>query len=124
MEVIGPDWRGFTGQMNHVYYSIGTIIASVLSYFFRSWRIYTYAVLAIHTPLLLAITVIPESPRWLFMKGQMAKGKLALRIGIQQTGSAILTGSVDDINVERYIKKFNWGYSFLQEDSTKILYSG
>ena len=89
VEVIGPDWRGFTGQMNHVYYSIGTIIASVLSYFFRSWRIYTYAVLAIHTPLLLAITVIPESPRWLFMKGQMAKGKLALRIDIQQNGSVI-----------------------------------
>ena len=85
--MIGPDWRGFTGQMNHVYYSIGTIIASVLSYFFRSWRIYTYAVLAIHCPLLVAVTVIPESPRWLFMKGQMAKGKLALRKGIQQTGS-------------------------------------
>ena len=47
VEVVGPDWRGFTGQMNHVYYSIGTIVASVLSYFFRSWRHYTYAVLGI-----------------------------------------------------------------------------
>ena len=45
VEVIGPDWRGFTGQMNHVYYSIGTIIASLFSFYFRSWQDYTAAVL-------------------------------------------------------------------------------
>ena len=93
VEVIGPDWRGFTGQMNHVYYSIGTIIASLFSFYFRSWQDYTAAILgdtnnailftittlAIRTPLLLAVTVIPESPRWLFMKGRTQEGKVALR---------------------------------------------
>lgn len=78
MEIVGPDWRAFAGQMNHIYYSLGTIAASVLSYFFRDWINFTYAVIAFHSPLLLFWCFVPESPRWLFMKKRNGEGKLAL----------------------------------------------
>jgi hypothetical protein len=83
MEIVGPDWRAFAGQMNHIYYSLGTIAASVLSYFFRDWINFTYAVIAFHSPLLLFWCFVPESPRWLFMKKRNGEGKLGLGLNIK-----------------------------------------
>merc|ERR1712168_292374 len=67
IEIISPKWRAFAGQMNHIYYAIGCILSSPLSYLYRDWQTFTYSVVAIHSPLLLFWFLIPESPRWLFL---------------------------------------------------------
>ena len=63
MEIIGPKWRAFAGQMNHIYYSLGCVAASILSFYFRDWQNFTYSVTVLHLPLLLFWFCVPESPR-------------------------------------------------------------
>ena len=79
MEIIGPKWRAFAGQMNHIYYSFGCISASIISYYFRSWSSFTYVVIILHVPLLFFWFFVPESPRWLFMKKRGSEGAIAVK---------------------------------------------
>ena len=44
IEIISPKWRAFAGQMNHIYYAIGCILSSPLSYLYRDWQTFTYSV--------------------------------------------------------------------------------
>ena len=44
IEIISPKWRAFAGQMNHIYYAIGCILSSPLSYLYRDWQTFSYSV--------------------------------------------------------------------------------
>lgn len=79
MEIVGPKWRAFAGQMNHIYYSMGCISASILSYYFRDWIAFTFAAVIINVPMLFFWFVIPESPRWLFLKKRNEEAVVAVR---------------------------------------------
>ena len=74
MEIIGPKWRAFAGQMNHIYYSLGCVCASILSFYFRDWAGFTYSVVVLHLPLLLFWFCVPGSPRWLYLKNRHSEG--------------------------------------------------
>ncbi|CAG5087686.1 Oidioi.mRNA.OKI2018_I69.PAR.g11606.t1.cds [Oikopleura dioica] len=79
LEIVSPSWRAFAGQMNHIYYALGCITASVFSYYFRDWRSFTFATTAVCAPLLLFWICVPESPRWLILKRRSSEAKDAIR---------------------------------------------
>ncbi|CBY31831.1 unnamed protein product [Oikopleura dioica] len=79
LEIVSPSWRAFAGQMNHIYYALGCISASVVSYYFRDWRNFTFATTAVCSPLLLFWIFVPESPRWLILKRRSSEAKGAIK---------------------------------------------
>ncbi|XP_045588887.2 organic cation transporter protein isoform X1 [Procambarus clarkii] len=70
MEVVGPEGRTIMGMMYQGFFSVGFSLLPAIAYFVREWR---YLQLCISVPsvlLLLYYWVLPESPRWLLVKGR------------------------------------------------------
>ncbi|OWF41580.1 solute carrier family 22 member 3-like [Mizuhopecten yessoensis] len=70
MELAVREYRGMAGAVFECYWGAGVLILAGIAYFIQTWR---YIQLAISLPSILLvfyICLIPESPRWLIMKGR------------------------------------------------------
>ncbi|XP_033747268.1 solute carrier family 22 member 3-like [Pecten maximus] len=70
MEIAVREYRGMAGAVFECYWGAGVLILAGLAYFIQTWR---YIQLAITlSPILLVFYIcwVPESPRWLVMKGR------------------------------------------------------
>ncbi|XP_063529881.1 carcinine transporter [Cydia strobilella] len=68
LELAGPNYRSFVTVMTCIFYTLGLILLSGVTYFLRDWR---SLALATSVPFLfyyLYWFVLPESPRWLLMR--------------------------------------------------------
>ncbi|XP_044531428.1 solute carrier family 22 member 14-like [Gracilinanus agilis] len=63
----------------HSFFAIGLAMVSFLAYFIAHWRLLYVAGGAPAIFLISYIWILPESPRWLIMRGKIEKAKLVLR---------------------------------------------
>ncbi|KXJ23440.1 Organic cation transporter protein [Exaiptasia diaphana] len=71
MEMIGPGYRARMGNVNGFYWCLGDFASILVAYFIRDWR--TFVWVSCLPPFLLYFFwwAIPESPRWLVVKGKV-----------------------------------------------------
>ncbi|XP_055386650.1 carcinine transporter [Condylostylus longicornis] len=71
LELVGPNYRSFVTVMTCTFYCVGIILLSGVTYIVRDWVdlcLYTSVPFLTY---FLYIFVMPESPRWLLMKGKL-----------------------------------------------------
>ncbi|XP_041985089.1 carcinine transporter [Aricia agestis] len=79
LELAGPNYRSFVTVMTCIFYTLGLILLSVVTYFLRNWR---SLALATSTPFFfyyLYWFVLPESPRWLLMRERLEEANNILK---------------------------------------------
>ncbi|XP_023219719.1 organic cation transporter protein-like [Centruroides sculpturatus] len=79
MEVVGPSYREKVMVIQSFFYTTGTLLLTGVSWFLKDW---TYIQLCGILPsiiILLLISYIPESPRWLLTHGRLRKAEDVIR---------------------------------------------
>ncbi|KAK8542549.1 hypothetical protein V6N13_136878 [Hibiscus sabdariffa] len=101
-ELVGKRWRGQVGVIGFFCFTLGFLSLPVMAYVNRSssWRS-LYLWISVPTILycILVHFLIPESPRWLFVKGRKEEAVTTLK-GLAQTASA-LTMSFSNVLIEQ-----------------------
>ncbi|XP_074653276.1 organic cation transporter protein-like [Tubulanus polymorphus] len=78
IEFVGPKWRTFCACF--VLYGLGKALMSLFAYSTRNWRHTAFITASIGIPLLPAIIIwVPESVRWLTMKGRFKEADEIIR---------------------------------------------
>ncbi|CAH1644866.1 unnamed protein product [Spodoptera littoralis] len=79
LELAGPNYRSFVTVMTCVFYTLGLILLSVVTYLLRDWR---SLALATSVPFFFYYFywfVLPESPRWLLMRERLEEANSVLK---------------------------------------------
>ncbi|XP_060803022.1 carcinine transporter [Amyelois transitella] len=79
LELAGPNYRSFVTVMTCVFYTLGLIMLSGITYLLREWR---SLALATSVPFLFYYAywfVLPESPRWLLMRERLEEANKILK---------------------------------------------
>ncbi|KAL0849285.1 hypothetical protein ABMA28_013611 [Loxostege sticticalis] len=79
LELAGPNYRSFVTVMTCVFYTLGLILLSGITYLLRDWR---SLALATSVPFLFYYFywfVLPESPRWLLMRERLEEANTILK---------------------------------------------
>ncbi|XP_073941905.1 carcinine transporter isoform X2 [Choristoneura fumiferana] len=79
LELAGPNYRSFVTVMTCIFYTLGLILLSGVTYLLRDWR---SLALATSVPFLFYYFywfVLPESPRWLLMRGRFEEANDILK---------------------------------------------
>lgn len=79
MEVSGKRWRAYCGLFSGIWFSLGYIIQSYISYHARNWHNLMLICTIVTSPFMMFAMLFPESPRWLFMKGKNKEGKKVVK---------------------------------------------
>ncbi|XP_041453253.1 organic cation transporter-like protein [Lytechinus variegatus] len=69
-EIVGPSKRNWAGNVVWCFFAIGIMGLALLAYLIRNWRYLQLTVSVIPVLLLITWLTIPESPRWLLMRGR------------------------------------------------------
>ncbi|GBM01695.1 Organic cation transporter protein [Araneus ventricosus] len=73
MEMVGPQHRTETGIAIQIGWALGFTSLAAVAWFFRHWFWFQVALSVPILPLLFTWNIVPESPRWLLMKGRTEK---------------------------------------------------
>ncbi|KAL4708139.1 hypothetical protein ACJJTC_009918 [Scirpophaga incertulas] len=79
LELAGPNYRSFVTVMTCIFYTLGLILLSLITYLLRDWR---SLALATSVPFLFYYFywfVLPESPRWLLMRERLEEANTILK---------------------------------------------
>ncbi|ETN64759.1 organic cation transporter [Anopheles darlingi] len=71
LELVGPNYRSFVTVMTCTFYTFGIMMLAGVTYLIRDWvelTLYTSVPFLLY---FLYLLVMPESPRWLLMKGKL-----------------------------------------------------
>ncbi|XP_071542407.1 organic cation transporter protein-like isoform X2 [Panulirus ornatus] len=89
MEVVGPDGRTVMGMLYQVFFAVGFMVLPLIAYFVRQWRNLQLCISVPSALLLLYYWILPESPRWLMMKGRHQKGIDILKKAAKVNGKSL-----------------------------------
>jgi len=78
-EVVGREWRTAAGMIYQFFYSIGYMMQSGVAYQWKDWHSFMLACTIICSPLLVFVIILPESPRWQFVKGKEKQAKRTVK---------------------------------------------
>ncbi|XP_069503852.1 solute carrier family 22 member 13-like [Ambystoma mexicanum] len=78
-EWVGVSQRAYATIISHVCYAVGLMILAGLAYGIRNWRLLQLVGSVPVALLFFFIWVLPESPRWLLMRGRSHKAKQLLQ---------------------------------------------
>ncbi|XP_076800001.1 solute carrier family 22 member 16-like [Clavelina lepadiformis] len=79
MEITGEKWRTPVSMCFHATGAIGYMILGGIAYNWRNWHEIMAVGTILSSPFLIMIFLIPESPRWLFTKNKIEKGRQATK---------------------------------------------
>ncbi|GIY90738.1 organic cation transporter protein [Caerostris extrusa] len=99
MEIVGPNHRTETGITIQIGWAIGFTSLAAVAWFFRHWFWFQLALSVPILPLAFAYRMVPESPRWLLMKGRMEKLETLLRKAAKINGREIKSDIKDLLKV-------------------------
>ncbi|XP_058820059.1 carcinine transporter isoform X2 [Topomyia yanbarensis] len=71
LELVGPGYRSFVTVMTCTFYTFGLMMLSGVTYLIRDWVQLTLCTSVPFLVYFLYLIVMPESPRWLLMKGKL-----------------------------------------------------
>ncbi|XP_045468546.1 organic cation transporter protein-like isoform X4 [Harmonia axyridis] len=108
IEIVGGKWRAIVPILVQAPFGIGFSLMALFAYYTRDWRQFHYVISALSALFLWYIWLIPESPRWLFVKGRQEEGRKVLEQAARING----------IDSEVFEKKFS-KLSNLPTDSKK-----
>ncbi|XP_039130434.1 organic cation/carnitine transporter 2-like [Dioscorea cayenensis subsp. rotundata] len=90
-EMSGRRWRGEVGAVCYIFFAFGFLSLPLMAYFTResSWRnLYLFISVPCLCYTILLYFCVPESPRWLFVRGHTKKAiQILKKIGLTQDGS-------------------------------------
>ncbi|GLI62485.1 hypothetical protein VaNZ11_005116 [Volvox africanus] len=69
-ESIGPSWRGTAGVATQMFFIVGEFVLVLVAFLARPWRALCFACAVINAVLLALWPALPESPRWLLVRGR------------------------------------------------------
>lgn len=100
IEVAGSHERTVYGPLTRMGRSIGTIVITILAYYIRSFR-QLHLVITLPSALWLYwLTKIPESPRWLIIKGRIDQATQVVLNAAQVNGIDLSENGIDDVHDE------------------------
>ncbi|CAB3230967.1 unnamed protein product [Arctia plantaginis] len=79
LELAGPNYRSFVTVMTCVFYTLGLILLSLVTYLLRDWRNLALATSLPFFFYYLYWFVLPESPRWLLMREKLEEANNVLK---------------------------------------------
>lgn len=103
VEIATTDMRGFLGCFLQFLGSLGVLLTFVIGTYVNWWQL-ALAHLGMVIPFLLAMWVIPESPRWLIMKGNEWQAEVSLK-WLRGRGEEMIDREIDKIRKEIAIRK-------------------
>ncbi|XP_071133797.1 organic cation transporter protein-like [Mytilus edulis] len=78
MEIVGPTKRSWAGLVFEFFWAAGAMILALAAYLIRDWR-HLNLVMSVPPVLFLSyIWLVPESPRWLLIKGKIQEAEAIL----------------------------------------------
>lgn len=79
MEIVGPTKRSWAGLVFEFFWAAGAMILALAAYLIRDWR-HLNLVMSVPPVLFLSyIWLVPESPRWLLIKGKIQEAEAILQ---------------------------------------------
>lgn len=100
IEVAGSHERTIYGPLTRMGRSIGTIVITILAYYVRSFRQLHLLITLPGVLWLYWLTKIPESPRWLIMKGRIDEATQVILKAAQVNGIDLSENGIDDVHEE------------------------
>lgn len=100
MEVAGTNERTVYGPMCRVGRSVGVIVVTIIAYYIRDFRYIQLAVTLPTVGWLYWLTRIPESPRWLLIKGKIDECVTVVESAMSQNGIDLEEIGVTDVRLE------------------------
>ncbi|XP_050302728.1 carcinine transporter isoform X2 [Anthonomus grandis grandis] len=91
LELVGPNYRSFITVLTCLFYTVGLIMLSGITYLVRDWK---YLSLLTSLPFVLYYLywfVLPESPRWLLAKGKFEEASTILESLAKTNGKELPT---------------------------------
>lgn len=88
-ELIGPSYRGFAGTMAQCFFTFGLLVLPIVSYLVRDWRTLSVLVSLPFCVFILFFRIVPESARWLIIRGRLAEAEDILSIIARKNGIAV-----------------------------------
>ncbi|KAJ0181916.1 hypothetical protein K1T71_002638 [Dendrolimus kikuchii] len=79
LELAGPNYRSFVTVMTCIFYTLGLILLSVVTYLLRDWKALALVTSMPFFSYYLYWFVLPESPRWLLMQEQFEEANNILK---------------------------------------------
>ncbi|EFJ44180.1 hypothetical protein VOLCADRAFT_95576 [Volvox carteri f. nagariensis] len=69
-ESVGPGWRGTAGVATQLFFIVGEFVLVLVAFIARPWRVLCFACAVVNAAMLFLWPTLPESPRWLLVKGR------------------------------------------------------
>jgi len=103
VEIATTDMRGFLGCFVQFLGSVGVLVTFVLGAYFNWWQL-ALVQLACVVPFILAMIVVPESPRWLLLRGNEWQAEVSLK-WLRGRGPEELDREIEKIKKEIAFRK-------------------
>ncbi|EDO46087.1 predicted protein [Nematostella vectensis] len=86
-ELVGPSYRGFAGIMAQCFFTLGLLILPMVAYLIQDWRTLSVVLSLPASVFILFFRYVPESARWLMIRGRVSEAEnilldIALKNGI------------------------------------------
>ncbi|GFT87340.1 organic cation transporter protein [Nephila pilipes] len=104
METVGPKHRAETGIAIQLGWSFGFVTLSGLAWLVRHWFWFQVVLSLCFLPFAFCYSFIPESPRWLVMRGKMEQLEKLLNKAAAVNGKEI-KGDIKDIEIFKHGKE-------------------
>ena len=103
VEIATTDMRGFLGCFVQFLGSVGVLVTFVLGAYFNWWQL-ALVQLASVVPFILAMILVPESPRWLLLRGNEWQAEVSLK-WLRGRGPEELDREIEKIKKEIAFRK-------------------
>ena len=103
VEIATTDMRGFLGCFVQFLGSIGVLLTFVIGSYVNWWQLAVVQLLMV-IPFILAMFFIPESPRWLVMRGNEWAAEVSLK-WLRGRGPELLDREIEKIKKEIALRK-------------------